>query len=131
VRDILQPTLSVGWSRSARNGIVLDGIRVGAGLAVGAPLGKRKIPWLGLSLVPHALWTRAADRTARSAWAASLEPAVLLQVRPPPGVVVGFRLGVEVISPQIRVIGENAALRWGAVRLLAGLEIGLRLPPRP
>jgi len=125
-RRIVQPIVSVAWSRSEKRGLTLDGIRFGAGVAFGAELPGTPL-WLGGAVVPHAMWAIARHTESDREWTSATELAALLQVRAR-WFYGGLRVGAEITEPPLRARGTDVALRWGHVRLLVGLEIGLTLP---
>lgn len=125
-RRIVQPIASVAWSRSAERGLTLDGVRFGAGVAIGAELPGTPL-WLGGAVVPHAVWAIARHTDRARAWTSATELAALLQVRAR-WFYGGLRVGAEITEPPLRARGTDVVLRWGHVRLLVGLEIGLTLP---
>jgi hypothetical protein len=126
-RRILQPIVSVAWSRSRERGLTLDGIRFGAGVAIGGDLPGTPL-WLGGAVVPHALLAFARHTERDRGWSSATELSALLQVRAR-WFFGGLRVGAEITEPPLRAQGTDASLRWGHVRLLVGLELGLRLPP--
>lgn len=126
-RRIVQPLASVAWSRSQERGLTLDGIRFGAGVALGADLPGTPL-WLGGAVVPHAVLAFARDTDRDRGWSSATELSALLQVRAR-WFYGGLRVGAEITEPPLRAQGTDASLRWGHVRLLVGLELGLRLPP--
>jgi hypothetical protein len=126
-RRIVQPIVSVAWSRSRERGLTLDGIRFGAGLALGSDLPGTPL-WLGGAVVPHALLAFARDTDRDRGWSSATEISALLQVRAR-WFYGGLRVGAEVTEPPLRAQGTDASLRWGHLRLVVGLELGLRLPP--
>jgi hypothetical protein len=93
------------------------------GLAAGAPLGRF---WLGVLAMPALEWTHAQQIRTASAWAVGGEASLLGQVRQG-HMVVGLRAGIETTFPALRAIGTNDVIRWGHLRALLVLEIGLRL----
>jgi hypothetical protein len=105
----------------------LDGVRFGAGVAVGHDLPGTPL-WLGGAVVPHAIVAFARHTARDRGWSSGTELAALLQVRAR-WFFGALRVGAEVTEPPLRARGTNARLRWGHVRLLVGLELGLRLPP--
>jgi hypothetical protein len=127
-RRIVQPLASVAWSRSTERGLSLDGIRFGAGAAFGHDLPRTPL-WLGGAVVPHAMLAFAKDTQSDRAWSSSTELAALLQIRAR-WFFGALRVGAEITEPPLRARGTGASLRWGHVRFLVGLELGLRLPPR-
>ncbi len=127
-RRLVQPLASVAWSRSSEGGLVLDGIRFGAGLALGHDLPRTPL-WLGGAVVPHAILALARHTSSDRGWSSATELAALLQVRAK-WFYGGLRVGAEITEPPLRAQGTGASLRWGHVRFLVGLELGLRIPPR-
>jgi hypothetical protein len=127
-RRIVQPIGSLAWSRSRERGLVLDGVRFGAGVGVGADLPGTPL-WLGAAVVPHAVWALARHTSRDRGWTSATELSALLQVRAR-WFYGGLRVGAEITAPPLRARGTGADLRWGSARLLVGLELGLRLPPR-
>ncbi|HET6584138.1 MAG TPA: hypothetical protein VFG69_11830 [Nannocystaceae bacterium] len=127
-RRIVQPIGSLAWSRSRERGLVLDGVRFGAGVGVGADLPGTPL-WLCGSVVPHAVWASARHTARDRGWTSATELSALLQVRAA-WFFGALRVGADITAPPLRARGTGADLRWGSVRLLVGLELGLRLPPR-
>jgi hypothetical protein len=128
VREIVQPLVDVGWSRSVDGSLVLDGVRFGAGAAFGSPLARRRL-WAGASVLPRAAWTRAADRRAVSKWRSSTELAGLLQIRGR-WWMIGVRVGADLTFPPVRARGHDRddTVRWGPVRFVSGLDLAFVFP---
>lgn len=127
-RRIVQPIGSFAWSRSSEGGLVLDGVRFGAGLALGHDLPRTPL-WLGGAVVPHAVLAFARHTDRDRGWSSATELSALLQVRAK-WFLGGLRVGAEITEPPLHAQGTGASLRWGHVRFLVGLELGLRIPPR-
>lgn len=127
-RRIVQPIGSLAWSRSRERGLALDGIRFGAGVGAGADLPGTPL-WLGGTVVPHAVWAIARHTARDRGWTSATEVSALLQVRAR-WFYGALRVGAEFMAPPLSARGTGADLRWGPVRLVVGLEVGLRLPPR-
>lgn len=123
VREHLQPRVSVRWSHSWAGDLRVHQFSGRLGLAAGAPLGRF---WLGVLAMPALEWTHAQQLRAASAWAVGGEASLLGQVRQG-HLVVGLRAGVETTFPAPRAIGTNDVIRWGHLRALLVVEIGLRL----
>lgn len=128
-RELLQPIGALGWSHARRGNLRADALRVGAGLGVGARLPGRSW-WLGGSAVPQIQWLWARDRGRDRGVAFVAELAGLAQWRHISGVVAGLRAGVELTGPPLRLYGSDAELRFGAVRFMVGVELGLLFAPR-
>jgi hypothetical protein len=123
VREHLQPRVAVRWSHSWVGDLRMHQFSGRIGLAAGAPLGRF---WLGVLAMPAVEWTHAQQIRTASAWAVGGEASLLGQVRHGP-MVVGLRAGIETTFPSLRGIGTNDVIRWGHLRALLVLEIGLRL----
>lgn len=123
VREHLQPRVAVRWSHSWAGDLRVHQFSGRIGLAAGAPLGR---VWLGVLAMPAFEWTHAQQIRAASAWAVGGEASLLGQVRHGP-MVVGLRAGIETTFPAPRAIGTNDVIRWGHLRALLVIEIGLRL----
>ena len=123
VREHLQPLVSLGWSATGREGLGLHTVRVGAGLAAGAPLLAGRL-WLGGHALTHAAWTRVHDARTATVWASSTELGGLLQVRGGRW-LVGVRTGVELSLPQLRARGTLARLERGPALWFLGLSFGV------
>ncbi|MFO0634847.1 MAG: hypothetical protein U0168_18545 [Nannocystaceae bacterium] len=117
---------SLATVHARRGDLAIDGFRLGAGAAFGAPLGRW---WLGGDVVPHLQWLVARDRGRDRGVSSVTELAGLATVEHR-GLMVALRAGVELTAPPVRAAGEGDALRLGTLRFLAGVELGLRLPPR-
>lgn len=123
VREHLQPLGSLGWSATGREGLGLHTVRIGAGLAAGAPLLAGRL-WLGGHALTHAAWTRVHDARTATVWASSTELGGLLQVRGGRW-LAGVRTGVELSLPQLRAHGTLARLDRGPVLWFLGLSFGV------
>jgi hypothetical protein len=121
-REHVQPLASLGWSATARDGLSLHTLRMGAGLAIGAPVLTGRM-WIGGHALTHAAWTRVHDAQTASVWANSTEFGGLLQVRGGRW-LVGVRTGVELYLPQLRAQGNVARLDRGPVLWFLGLSFG-------
>lgn len=125
-RRILQPLAYLGSLHARRGALALDGVRAGAGLAVGSPW---RAWWFGGSVVPGLVWARARDRARDDAIGSLTEFAALTQWRGRRGLFLAARVGLDVAAPALRAVGRADTLRVGQVRFVAGLEVGLVLPP--
>jgi hypothetical protein len=123
VREHLQPRVAVRWSHSWAGDLRVHQFSGRLGLAAGAPLGRF---WLGVLAMPAVEWTHAQQIRTASTWAVGGEASLLGQVRQGP-VVVGLRAGIETTFTALRAIGTNDVIRWGHLRALLVVEIGLRL----
>ena len=133
-RRILQPIATIGSSHARRESLRVDGLRVGAGLALGAPIPRSPV-WIGGAAVPQVAWTVARGRGRATGWTSVTELGALVQLRLRGVLLVGLRVGVELAAPPlIRAQRRRPpALRNRAVR--RGLELGVLLhtknrPPR-
>ncbi|HWB81187.1 MAG TPA: hypothetical protein VG755_39760 [Nannocystaceae bacterium] len=124
-RRILQPIASFGTAHARRDSLQVDGVRIGAGLAVGSPIPRSPV-WLGGAVVPQAAWTLARGRGRASTWSSVTELSALAQLRTH-GVLVGLRLGVELAGPPLAASNGPDRIRLGTARFVAGLEIGVLL----
>lgn len=122
-REHLQPRVAVRWSHSWAGDLRVHQLSGRLGLAAGAPLGRF---WLGVLAMPAFEWTHAQQLRAASAWAVGGEASLLGQVRHGP-MLVGLRAGIETTFPAPRAVGTNDEIRWGHLRALLVVEIGLRL----
>lgn len=123
VRDHLQPIASLGLTGAAQAGVSLLHVRIGAGLAVGAPLPDPRI-WLGAHVLTHALWARAHDARTATAWQSSTEIGALAQYRGQ-RLLLGLRTGLDLTLPPLTIHGTRADLRRARARWAFGLMIGL------
>lgn len=123
VREHLQPRAAVRWSHSWAGDLQVHQFSGRLGLAAGAPLGRF---WLGVLAMPALEWTHARQIGKASAWAVGGEASLLGQIRHG-HMVVGLRAGIETTFPAPRAIGTNDVIRWGHLRALLVVEIGLRL----
>lgn len=122
-RERVQPLGSLGSTATSQAGISLVHTRVGAGLAVGAPLADPRI-WLGGHVLVHALWVRAREGSVVHTSHAAAELGGLLQYRGR-RLLLGLRAGVDLTLPPLSVQGSQARIRRGPVRFLVGLVIGV------
>ncbi len=125
---ILQPIGSFATAHARHDSLRVDGVRFGAGIAIGSPIPQSPV-WVGGSILPQAAWTLARGRGRDGGWSSVTELAGLAQVRTRP-VLVGLRVGVEIAAPAIAAKDRMAELRFGNVRMLIGLEVGVLLPLR-
>jgi hypothetical protein len=123
LREHLQPRAAVRWSHSWAGDLRVHQVSGRLGLAAGAPLGRF---WLGVLVMPAIAWTHAQQIRTASTWSVGGEASLLGQVRHR-RLVVGLRTGVETTFPAPRAIGTNDVIRWGHLRWLLVVEIGLRL----
>jgi hypothetical protein len=124
-RRIFQPIVSISSAHARRGSLSVDGVRVGAGLAIGSPIPRSPV-WIGGAAIPQAAWTLARGRGRASAWSSVTEVSALVQLRSR-GVLVGFRVGVELAAPPLAASNENDRIRLGTARFVVGLEIGALL----
>ncbi|MBX7079612.1 MAG: hypothetical protein K1X88_10525 [Nannocystaceae bacterium] len=117
---------SLATVHARRGDLAIDGFRLGGGAAFGAPVGRW---WLGGDVVPHVQLLVARDR-GRDRGLSSVTEVAGLAMLHHRNLVVALRAGVELTAPPVRAAGEGDALRLGTLRFLAGIEVGLRLPPR-
>lgn len=127
VRDHMVPLGELAWARGRAGELVVHALRLGAGLLGGAAAAGGRL-WGGGGALVRAQWARAHASATATGWWAS--PAVVgaLQYRGRILVVSGF-VGADLLLPPLRARGDAHALRWSAVRPMATLHVGLRLPP--
>lgn len=125
----VQPMVQLAWARSAADSLTVDAARFGAGLAGGGALAQERL-WLGIGAVARAAWTVARDRGREAFWISSSEVFGLAQVRGPGLLVLGFRAGVDLTLPPTTVRGQTAQIRYGLVRFMAGVSVGVGLGRR-
>ena len=123
LREHLQPLASLGWSVAARDGLSLNTVRLGLGLAAGAPLRGGRL-WLGGHALAHGSWTLAHDARNASSWASSSELGALLQLRWPRW-LLGLRSGVDLALPVLRARGTDTRLQRGPAQFVLGLQFAL------
>lgn len=119
----LQPLLSAGWSATGRQGLSLQTVRLGAGLAAGSPLARGRW-WLGAHAIVHAVWARAHDSRSETLWASSSELGGTFQVRGARW-FVGVRTGLDLALPELRIRGNIAHLRRGPVQWVLGVSFAM------
>lgn len=124
LREHLQPLASLGGSLAARDGLSLTTLRLGLGLAAGAPLREGRL-WLGAHALVHGSWTRVHDARSAAVWASSSELGGLLQIRWPRW-LIGLRTGVDLTLPTLRAKGDHARLQRGPAQFVVGLQFALR-----
>ncbi|KIG13945.1 hypothetical protein DB30_07361 [Enhygromyxa salina] len=123
LNEHLQPRLRVRWAHGWAGEVRVHQLGAGLGLAAGTPVGDGRL-WLGGLAMPAVKWTHAKQVRTATAWAGGGELSVLAQLRLA-HVMVGVRTGVETTFPALRASGTQDALRWGHLRWLLVLEIGL------
>ncbi|MFV8750964.1 hypothetical protein ACNOYE_10505 [Nannocystaceae bacterium ST9] len=123
VRDHLQPRVRARWAHSSGDNLRVDGFGIGAGLAGGLPWRRW---WFGVLALPTFKWTRGFDRKPSTALSGGGELSAMVQYRRP-WLVVGLRTGIETTFRPVLVRGSNDVIRWGPVRWLLVLELGLGL----
>lgn len=127
-REHVVPVGELGWARSVAHELTVDALRMGAGVLGGAA-GKRGRLWGGGGALMRAQWARARASATATGWWAS--PAVMGAIQYRGRIlVVGAWLGADVMLPPLRARGDAHGLRWAAIRPMATLHAGLRLPPR-
>ncbi|PRQ05730.1 hypothetical protein ENSA7_44010 [Enhygromyxa salina] len=124
----LQPRVRVRWSHGWAGEIDVHQADAGLGLAAGAPVARGQL-WLGILAMPVIKWTHAEQLKSATAWAGGGELGALAQLRLG-HLVMGVRTGVETTFPALRARGTQDVLRWGHVRWLLTLEIGLTIPKK-
>jgi hypothetical protein len=126
-RDHVLPVGELAWARSTAGELTVDALRMGAGMLGGAATARGRL-WGGGGAVVRAQWAQARASATAAGWWAS--PAVIgaLYYR---GriLVVGAWLGADLVLPPLRARGDTHMLRWSAIRPMATLHVGLRLPP--
>jgi hypothetical protein len=127
-RRILQPMAQLASVHARRGGLRVDGVRVGVGLGAGAPWRQW---WFGGAVLGQLTWTRARDRGADGRVGSSTEITGVAQWRARSGLFVAGRVGLDVTAPPLRARGDAERLRFGPVRAVLGVEVGLQLPWRP
>lgn len=126
VRDHLQPVLQAGWSRSMAGDLHVDGVRFGAGVLFGGAILDGRL-WLGAGAIGRAFWAKAEDRRTDERWVSSTELVASLQLRTRRRFLLGFRTGADLTLPSLSIAGQHDALRYGPVRWVAGVNLGLWL----
>lgn len=119
-RRHVQPLVAITTEHARPGTARIDGVTVGAGVAVGAPFGRW---WAGGAAIPSYAWTRAVRRADDRASSFVSELAALVQFRHG-GLLVALRAGVDVRAPAVRLVGGDADHRLGNLRFVAGLEVG-------
>lgn len=122
VRDHVQPLANLAWSSTASHGLRLHSLRLGGGVAAGAPLRAGRI-WLGGHVLVHAQWVQARDAAVASAWTAATEVGGLVQVRWS-RVVLAARTGVDLNFPPLRLQGAAAQISRGPAAWLLAINFG-------
>lgn len=122
LRDHLQPLAALAWSSTATQGLRMHTLRVGGGVAAGAPLLAGKI-WLGGHVLMHAQWVQARDAEVASAWTAATEVGGIVQVRWS-RLVLGGRTGVDFNYPPLALQGNAARLTRGPAGWLLAVHVG-------
>jgi hypothetical protein len=121
LREHLQPRVGVRWAHGWSGSLRIDQLDVRLGLAAGSSIGP---VWIGGLIMPAAQWTRAEQLRVDSTWNVGGELSLLAQLwigQP----FVGLRTGIETNFPAPRAIGAGELVRWGHLRWLVVLEVGL------
>ncbi len=128
VRDHLQPLAVLEWSRSVNRPLIVDAVRVGAGLLAGSSVGAGRL-WLGGGGSIRAQWARAkAERTVSSWWTS---PSALLSAQYRARVLLlGLWTGVDFVFPALRARSNGGSIGWARVRPFVMAHVGVRLPLR-
>jgi hypothetical protein len=92
-------------------------------LAGGAPVGRW---WIGVLALPTFKWTRGIDRKPAVALSGGGEATAMVQYRGRRW-TLGLRTGVETTFRPVLVRGANDVIRWGPVRWVLVLELGIGL----
>jgi hypothetical protein len=128
VRAHVVPVGELAWARSTAGELVVDALRMGAGVLGGAAADDDRL-WGGGGVLVRALWATARASGTDTGWWAS--PAVVgaLQYR---GriLVVGGLLGADLLLPPLRARGDAHRVAWSMVRPMLALHVGLRVPLR-
>jgi len=123
-REHVMPYLSLGWRRATAGDLTVDAAHAAVGMAFGTPLGQGHI-WVGGGLVAGAIGGFARDADSASGWGAQLGTPAMLVARA--GRFFGsVHAGPQVALPPLHFRGQTDSLRWGHVRVAAGLRLGLR-----
>lgn len=122
LRDHLQPLGNLAWSATASHGLRVHSLRIGGGLAAGAPLKAGKL-WLGGHALVHAQWVAVRDVDYASTWTATSEVGALLQVRWS-RVVLAARTGVDLHFPPLVLRGADAQISRGPAAWLLAINFG-------
>jgi hypothetical protein len=128
--DHLHPLLGVTYSVAP----IVDAhlVRIGVGLAAGAPLRgrKRERLWFGGGALPQALWLGFGPRgPATSIWSGAGQLFAIARLRAPsrpgrPDLQVMLRSGADLTLPPLRIHGESTVLR-GSARWFGAIELGV------
>ncbi len=125
----LQPIASVEWSRTTTDPVVVDAVRVGAGLLGGAYLAEGRW-WVGGGGMVRAQWAQARAQERAAGWWPS--PSAIMAVRyTAPMISVGLWLGADLVLPAMIARGDAGIVRWAAVRPAATLHLALPIPWGP
>jgi hypothetical protein len=124
LRDRLLIRGALGWARSQRSTLAVDGLRVGAGIGVGASLWRRRI-WLGGEISPQFLVVRVTDVLVSTVASSSVEMGFHGQIGYQ-RFMVQLRSGADLVLPPVEGLGREDAISWGGVRFFATLGVGVR-----
>lgn len=127
-RDHVQPMLTIGWRRSSADVLVVDGANIDGAVLVGLPLLRGQL-WFGGGLGIGALGGYARDSVRASGWSAHLTVPIAVQLRLQRLFAEAYT-GAEVGLPPLRFVGDATTLRWGQLRAMFGLRVGLRFGGR-
>lgn len=123
-RQIVAPTLELGWQHGRGFDLSVHAVRFGGGVALGSPLARDRL-WLGGVAVVRAQWLYAQARGRARGWTSSSVLAAMARVRGPRW-FLELRVGVELTAPTIRFAADEGSLRWGTVRWVVGVGAGWR-----
>lgn len=125
----LQPLAKLGWSRGFGDGLSIDALRLGVGLAGGAALAHEHL-WLGAAIEADLVQAHArSDAGLATSVGAALGVSGLLEGRILQRFLFGVEFGPQFSLPSIQFAGATRTIEWGPFRFNAGLRLGVILGP--
>jgi hypothetical protein len=125
----VQPFARAGWTHAGGDGVTVNAVRFGAGLAAGAALLRDRL-WLGGGVEIEAVGAWSSTRAGSGpSWGAPTALVGLVQGRIGERFLLGVDVGPELYPSPMRFAGSSGAVEWGPVRFNAGLLVGIVLGP--
>ena len=119
----LQPFVRAGWAAGGGDGGSIDSVRLGLGLAAGAPLVHEHL-WFGGAAAVEGMGVISVNGGPVQ-WLGMLSLSAVFQLRVWKRLLVGVEAGPDILPSLLRSPAGN--LEWDALRFNAGLRLGIIL----